>query len=391
MNGGLLPNRWQDYIGIMVESTATKNQRWFNIFVPEFLPMKMGDVSNETGAFEVSLKNILTDKTEKSKIDVSATIYADYFGAILTSHDVPTMYRGMQVLVLNYASTDKWYWLPLERDDNYKTFEHVRVYCADEAKTNKGEGERDDIESRKKGLTDDNTYFVEIDTKYAKHVMVSTAASDGEEWRYFFKIDAEAHTVELWDNCVDGSQPNNTFKLESRPDPATLGKWTIQNAAGNSIIMQGEDTMINIPRNLTINVGKDTVINRGGNYTEHVMQNYTLIVDGAESMTNIGPVNHIMKDNYHEVVGESKFVEVVKTHQETQMNRTTTSTNASWQSVNWSLTTAVGNFSVQACTWICTTISFQVAKMWSLVTNEWMETAKRVAGTVVTLIRGGHH
>ena len=391
MSNGLLPNRWQVYIGIMVESTATKNQRWFNIFVPEFLPTKMGDVSNETGAFEVSLKNILTDKTEKSKVDISATIYADYFGAILTSHDVPTMYRGMQVLVLNYASTDKWYWLPLERDDNYKTFEHVRVYCADEAKTNKGSGERDDIESRKKGLTDDNTYFVEIDTKYAKHIKISTAASDGEEWRYFFKIDAEEHTVELWDNCVDGSQPNNTFKLESRPDPETKGKWTIQNAAGNSIIMQGEDTMINIPRNLTINIGKDTIINRGGNYTEHIMKDVSKIVDGVESTTNVGSVDRIMKDCYTEVVGMNKNVTVVKSHQETQDSRITTSKHASWQSQTWSLTCATGNFAVNAATWICATISFQIAKAWSVVTDKWQETAKSVAGAVVALIRGGHH
>ena len=391
MSNGLLPNRWQVYIGIMVESTASKNQRWFNIFVPEFLPTKIGDVSNETGAFDVSLKNVLTDKTEKSQTNISATIYADYFGAILTSHDVPTMYRGMQVLVLNYASTDKWYWLPLERDDNYKTFEHVRVYCADEAKTNKGEGERDDIESRKKGLTDDNTYFVEIDTKYAKHVMISTAASDGEEWRYFFKIDAEAHTVELWDNCVDGSQPNNTFKLESRPDPVTKGKWTIQNAEGNSIIMQGKDTEINIPRNLTINVGGDTIINREGNYTERVKKRYERIVDQTESTTNKQEVNRKFMTDYKEIVGMNKTVTVVKSHQETQDSRITTSKNASWQSQTWSLTCATGNFMVNAATWICQTISFQVANAWSVVTNKWQETARAVGGAVVTLIRGGHH
>lgn len=391
MAESLLKNQWQIYVGILVETTLTKNQRWFHVFVPEFLPLKTGDVTAENGTTTVSMFNQRTDKTEEITVDLSSTIYAEYFG-ITTGMDVPTMYRGMQVLVLNRITTDKWYWIPLERDDCFKTFEHQRISCADIAQTNKSDAVRDDTEGRDAGLTDDNTYYMEIDTKYRKHVMISTAASDGEAWRYFFKIDAEQHTVELWDNCVDGSQPNNTIKIESRPDPQTLGKITIQNASGNSIIMQGMDTIVNIPRNLTVNIGGDTLINQVGNVTNNIGMCFTKIIGGNESRTTVGSANRIIQANNVEVVKENQSVTIGKLHEEKQMTRSTTAvTGATLNAPNYSMTSMTATFNIQAWTCLCTTISFTAAKAWSLIARAWTENAQYVAGTVVSLIRGGHH
>ena len=392
MLNSLLENQWQLYIGILVESTTYKNQRWFHIFVPEFLPIKTGDVSAESYPEEVSIYNTKNEKTEKTKVNITSTIYADYFG-ITTGMDVPDMYRGMQVLVLNRVSTDKWYWIPLERDDSYKTFEHFRVSCADECLTNKTpEAERDDIESRDKGLTDDNTYFLEIDTKDHKHVLLSTSSSDGEEWRYFFKIDAEAHTVELWDNCVDGSQPNNTIKLESRPDPETLGRITIQNASGNSIIMQGEDTMINIPRNLTVNVGGDTMVTQQGNVSTFIGKCETRVIK-QNVMTEIGgSVNTTISNDNVKIVGMNQSVTIGMVHNEQQKVRTTVATEAMTTGTkSYSVGTASTTFNFGSWTCICQTISTTVSDTWSLVCKKWQETAEKIGGSVVALIRGGHH
>lgn len=391
MINSLVENQWQLYVGILVETTLKKNQRWFHVFIPEMLPIKTGDVTAEDGVSTVSMYNKKTDKTEEINIKMTSTVYADYFG-ITTGFDVPTMSRGMQVLVLNRVSTDKWYWLPLERDDSYKTFEHFRVSCVDEAKTNKTSAVKDDVEGRDKGITDDNSYYFEIDTKYRKHVLLSTSASDGEAWRYFFKIDAEQHTVELWDNCVDGSQPNNTIKLESRPDPVTLGKITIQNASGNSIIMAGKDTIVNIPRNLTINVGGDTLINQKGNVTNNIAMCFTKVIGGNESRTTVGSANRIIQQDNVEVVKENQSVTIGKLHEEKQMLRSTTAvTGSTLNSPNYAITSVTATFNIQAWTCICTTISFTASKAWSLITQAWQETARAVAGTVVSLIRGGHH
>lgn len=392
MAQSLLANQWQLYVGILVESTAYKNQRWFHVFIPEFLPTKMGDVSAEDIPTTVSMFNQKTEKNEEINIDLTSTIYAEYFG-FTTAMDVPDMYRGMQVLVMNRITTDKWYWVPLERDDSYKTFEHVRISCADECLTNKTPGAaKDDIESRDKGLTDDNTYFAEIDTKYKKHVLISTAASDGEEWRYFFKIDAEAHTVELWDNCVDGSQPNNTIKIESRPDPATKGRITIQNASGNTIIMQGEDTMINIPRNLMVNIGGDTMINCTGNVSTHILKSLTNIVDMNKVSTIAGSVNTTIMQNNVEIVQGNQSVTIGQVHNENQKVRTTVAVDAMTTGTKvYSVGAASTIFSFGSWTCICITISMTAAHTWSLICKKWNEAAEYIYGTVVTLIRGRHH
>lgn len=392
MANTLVENQWQIYVGILVETTLKKNQRWFHVFIPELLPTKTGNVTAEDGSFTISMFNENTNKSEETNVKITSTIYAEYFG-ITTGMDVPTMYRGMQVLVLNRMSTDKWYWIPLERDDCYKTFEHQRISCADVSTTNKNtKAKRDDNEARDAGLTDDNTYFFEIDTKYRKHVLLSTASSDGEAWRYFFKIDAEQHTVELWDNCVDGSQPNNTIKLESRPDPQTLGKITIQNASGNSIIMQGKDTIINVPRNLTINVGGDTLINRVGNLTENIGMNLTRTVGMNESTINKGSVNRITNKDNIEVVKQNQKVTVGLLHEETQqMKAVTCVVGKTLNAPSYAITSTTAQFNISAWTCISQTISITASIAWSLVTKAWQETARGVAGTVVGLIRGGHH
>ena len=70
---------------------------------------------------------------------------------------------------MNYAKSDKWFWIPIDRDDYIKTFEHTRIRCADIALVHKaGSNEQ---EERELGLNDDNTYYFEIDTKYDKKII----------------------------------------------------------------------------------------------------------------------------------------------------------------------------------------------------------------------------
>lgn len=386
----LLPNRWQCYVGILTESTVVRNQRKFHVFVPEFLPTKSGNVDSNDLEMSVSLWNEFNKAQEEANVRITSTIVADYFG-LTSGFDVPTMYRGMQVLVINYGNTDRWYWLPLERDDNLKTFAQQRFSCPDIAQTNKSDAIKSDIEGRTEGLTDDNTYFLEIDTKYHKHIKISTAASDGEKFRYFFKIDADEHSVELWDNCVDGSQPNNTFKIESRPDSSTLGRITMQNASGNSYIMDGMDTKIFIPRNLSINVGGDTVISCIGNVTKSITGVATTTIHGNEFREITGSAQHIYMDSFTEGVYKNKMVSVIYNYTEEYMNKTSIGAATSISSTTYNLTAGTGNFAINAFTGVYQTVNQQVANVWSLICENWQETARRIAGTVVNLIRGGHH
>lgn len=302
--------RWQVYIGIMSESTETKNQRWFNIYVPELSPTHFKDLNPKKLTEIFTYRNLYSNTEEKTTIDVKHTIYAEYFG-VMSSHSVPTMYKGMQVLVLNLYHSDKWYWVPLERDDDLKMFEHVRISANNSDYSNKqlpklkkGENfDLEDVQSRHNAIDDDNTYFLEIDTKYKKHILLHTSSSDGEPYRYGFEIDTTAHTIRMWDEAVNptdrGGKINtavNEILIESKqvnPADRGYGRISVRNAAGTSLVLDDVDMNIVVPRNLRIDVlgnvtttvhgSAETAIHRINTKTVGMTESVTVHGDGEYS------------------------------------------------------------------------------------------------------------
>lgn len=278
-----MSDRWRVFIGYLAESTGYRNQRTFHIYVPEYLPTLTGDITPETATHTVEVTNVMTNQKESVDVQTATTITAEYLG-VLTSRTVPTMYKNQQVLVLNFATDDRFFWLPLERDDYMRTFEQIRFSALDQAITNKSAAVGDNVEGKQAGITDDNTYFFEIDTKYHKHILLSTSATDGEDWRYFFKIDANSRSVEIWDQSVkDKSIPSNSIKLESQPIPGCRGRIKLENAAGTSITLEDKNMAIHVPKNLEFYVG--------GNLVTHV--------EGTTSSSFKGSVGTTMMDVYH--------------------------------------------------------------------------------------------
>lgn len=365
----LMPNRWQTYIGVMTESTTFKNQRWFGVYVPEFLPTHAGDVqpdyveqdatvknvwSGKPVAEEGKMRNLLTAVDDCGKVKVTKTIRADYWGWN-PSEDVPTMYRGMQVLLINFANLDRWYWIPLERDRSYKTFEHIRFSANNIALTNKNayqdakDEDKTEIYKRNTALFKDDrienenketTYYLEIDTKYHKHVKIHTSHSDGEEFDYTFEIDTEKQFVEIHDKCVDGSQLNNTIILESRPDKDTKGRIKLQTAARTTFLLNGEDMEISVPRNLKIDVGGDFFKRVNGNELNSTRKDSHDLVFGNYKRQVKGETAFKYEGNVVEGVTKNKSVGIMGQHQEKQASRQTISGVASWESEgSWSLGT----------------------------------------------------
>ena len=280
------------YWGVLAESTTSKNQRTLHVYVPALTPMRNGDVSDKGSIQTVQMFNVVTQSREDMELHLARTIEAEYLG-FATGQDVPDMYKGQQVLVMNYARGDNWFWMPFERDDYLKTFEHTRIHCADIALVHKVPelSQARQIENyqeteRQTALTDDNTYFLEIDTKYRKHVLISTASSDGEKYRYFFKIDATDHSVEIWDTLSsDPAAPHNTFKIESDPKLSTgeiiHGRITLQNESGTTMILEGPDLKINVPRDLSVKVGGKTVVHNTDDVIVNLLKDFHLIITGS--------------------------------------------------------------------------------------------------------------
>lgn len=333
-------SRWSCYVGILVDSTTYKNQRWFHIFCPELLPYKTEDVTIENTEHSINIENILTNTTESKTIKGTTTIYADYFGLDF-SRDVPTMYRGMQVLVVNYGNSDKYYWLPMERDDYLRPFEHNRISCLDIAQTNKKQIDGDNIEEKDATITDDNSYYFEIDTKYNKQILMSTANSDGEAWRYFFKINANEHVVELWDQCSDGSQLNNLIKLESRPgmDSKNKGRITLQTAGGTEVVLNSEDLHIKVPRNMTLSVGGDLAVQVKGSVAKAVGKDYDETIKGTRRLALDGSLIEVIEKDHKQIIHQNKTVEVTYKYSDTSQTKIVTNEIAMWRSNTFTVET----------------------------------------------------
>ena len=327
-----ISERWRIFIGYLAESTTYLNQRMFHVYVPEFLPTLTGDISPESITHQIDVENVLTNKKESINFDTTTTILADYFG-VLVSRSVPTMYKNQQVLVLNYANNDKFYWLPLERDDALRTFEQIRWSALDTAITNKTAAVGDDVEGKKEGITDDNTYFLEIDTKYHKHIKMQTAASDGEEFRYYFKLDAETKSIELYDKCIkDPTRKPNTISLESEPVAGCHGRIRIETSAGAAIVMEHDCMKIHVPKNLELYVGKNLMTTVKGTsastfvgpVSTTMMSTYTHFGKDAATLTFENNVGLQIKNMYGITVGANMAVSVVGTYTQQQAVRNVT-------------------------------------------------------------------
>ena len=118
------------YWGFLAESSRTKGQREFKVYIPDLTPMRNGDVINKGSTTKSKLFNVVTQSWEENEAHMSQTVVCEYLG-FESSREVPDMYKGQQVLVMNYGRDDRWFWIPLERDDYIKTFEHVLFRCAD--------------------------------------------------------------------------------------------------------------------------------------------------------------------------------------------------------------------------------------------------------------------
>lgn len=307
-----LKGRWKVFLGVMTESTTERGQRWFHVYCPDFEPMVKGDVSPEEFENKITVENVFTKQKDTVKTKVTKTVYADYFG-VQSCMSVPTMYKGQQVLLINYGNTDRWYWMDIDRDHALKTFENIRISALDKAVTNKSTvNDPEDIKAKDDGsITDDNTYYIDIDTKYNKRILLRTSATDGELFRYGIEIDSKANTIRLWDEPTENSQPmratRNQIIIESKqPTPRTCqwGRITLQNACATSIILDDVDMDINVPRNFNMFVG--------GSFSSNIVVSKSEHVIGPVDLTHDSTFTQKVMKVFSLTVMDSMGVKVVK-------------------------------------------------------------------------------
>ena len=217
------------FFGIAVEDKALDSRK-LRVFLRELTPFSGGALKNNA---RTETYNVKDEKGQDVSGNVKTTnnITADYFGMNSNSAFPPCVVAGEQVLVFKYEGEDKYYWISAGRDDNLRKTEIMRMAVSGD-------------NSQNKTLSEDNTYFVELDSKVGKRIRMHTSKSNGEAFGYDLSIDATAGAITLGDDV------GNKIIIDSNSN-----KLVLSNKEGSVIGLNGKDIIIMAAGNLVMRAG----------------------------------------------------------------------------------------------------------------------------------------
>lgn len=271
-------DKWNVYIGIVAED-KNYNTNLIKVYVQEILPFYRGDLSNYTTKEKADLSVIEPSKdnqinTEKAQVKTSNVLTAEYFGLFTNISFSPDVRKGEQVIVIQHLDTDIYYWLSLGRDDNLRQLEKHRISISNATK-------------KVKKITEDNTYYIELDTLHKKSIVIRTSKSDGEKFRYLIHIDAKSNQISIEDDA------DNYIHLYS-----DLPSIKLHNNCGTDIELHTDDIIMYAPRDMKITVDRaltitsPTLISNNSNFivnSSDIFLNGTVNIPGTLQVSTVIP------------------------------------------------------------------------------------------------------
>lgn len=219
----------EQYTGIVIEDKDVQS-RQVRVYLREALPFAGGELKDNSRKEQYSIKD---DKgqTISGNVKTSNHVVADYYGGATNSAFPPCVVKGEQVNVFKLPGEDKYYWSSMGRDDNLRKGDIIRHQASNDMSDNKT-------------LSEDNTYFMEVDTKLAKRIRLHTSKSNGEAFGYDISIDAANSNVTIGDDV------GNNITLDSKTN-----KLTLANKDGSTICLDGKNVIIIAAQDMVIKAG----------------------------------------------------------------------------------------------------------------------------------------
>lgn len=235
---------WWRGSGIVVTEVDERNKSKIQIYCPELCPVLQGKIEDKPEEETVSMTGTDEIPQKPVKIKLTTNIYAEYLGDAHGA-SVPDVVPGEQVMVHRHRGDDRFFWIPYRNNDHYRQVEHYRISCMNK--------EHQDPES------EDETYFLEIDTKYVKGIRMKTSDKMDEDFVYLWEIDPVNNTYVLQDNV------GNFIQLHSdKPDGQTQS-ITLRNNRGTYAKLISDFIYANAPKDIVGNAGNDINVTAGNN------------------------------------------------------------------------------------------------------------------------------
>lgn len=203
------------------------------VMVPQLNPAATGAVKPTTS------KSLIETRTsdgvvENAWAETTNTITATYLGLSNIKYP-PTVRTGEQVMLYQFGDSDAYYWQSLGRDPELRRLDTWRVEVSNKTETT---GE----------LTDDNTYFIEMDTKTST-LTIKTSKSNGEVARYTLRIDGKSGELLL------GDDKGNSFFIDSKKPQVRMA-----NADGAMVNLDKKDAYLVAPQDVVLKAGRQCII-----------------------------------------------------------------------------------------------------------------------------------
>lgn len=191
------------YIGYAAADKAL-DSRELLVYPAEFLPFLSGELS----AKEID-NDVVTNgrNTYQSTVKTTTILKCLYRDETSNRAFPPDIRKGEEVIIYNYGDDNTWYWKSSARNDNARRTETYRISVS---------GTLDNTAES----SDDNTYFLELDTRRSHRIRLSTSNANGETFRYQLNLDADAGSVFLGDDAgnqiyINSAQPRLCMKNAS--------------------------------------------------------------------------------------------------------------------------------------------------------------------------------
>lgn len=254
-------NKFSVYFAIVLEDKLP-NEETINVQLLELNPFVDGKV--EVKKDSVRVGDAASDKFET--VEVSNSIKATYFSFLTNRAYAPDVKKNEQVLVFRYADSYKYYWFPLGRDDYLRRTERVTIRASNNLTV-------------PQGLSDNNSYTLELDTKYQGHILLKTSKTSGEQYQYQIKIDTQKNTIRI---CDDN---NNQILLDSN-----VPRIMLSNHDGSTVDVVKKNVNIIAPEDIILKAGRQMLFNspvicakneQGDGVTEWNSKNVTINASGS--------------------------------------------------------------------------------------------------------------
>lgn len=247
----------RQYYGYAATDKA-EGSRELNVYVAELLPFVQG----EFNATEIDneIKTKYKDEEYTSNLTATNTIKCIYRDDNSITTFPPEVRRGEEVIVYCYGDNNTYYWKSTGRNENSRRTDTKRIGISADL-SNNGE------------LTDDNTYFIELDTRKNHWIKLSTSNADGEKYRYNFVINAGGG----W--CMLADDQGNQFYLET-----DTPRVCMKNSSESLIDLNDKNILIAAVENITLcsQTGDINFVSQAQNILMKANQNITCASETAD-------------------------------------------------------------------------------------------------------------